>query len=246
MARAAKARSNKSDDIPIASRSSSYKRLSTKQLRFISFFAFALFSSIVAILVRTNLIRPVIVQGSFKGLQPLPSLDGRLLGHFPYPEAKPEDLVSVYPGLQVHKDTYEAMKRMRAAAASDGVQLVLLSGYRSHQLQKEIFFEIKSHRNQTAFERSKVSAPPGHSEHSTGYAIDLGDGEMRETDFEVEFASTKAFKWLQKNAARYHFTLSFPIGNAQGVSYEPWHWRYEGSAKALRQFEDARLFLEAL
>ena len=42
-----------------------------------------------------------------------------------------------------------------------------------------------------------------------------------------------------QNANRYHFTLSFPAGNAQGVSYEPWHWRFEGSAEALKLFEPA-------
>jgi D-alanyl-D-alanine carboxypeptidase len=26
------------------------------------------------------------------------------------------------------------------------------------------------------------------------------------------------------------------------VMYEPWHWRYEGSADALRQFEAARRY----
>ncbi|MEY4359361.1 MAG: hypothetical protein RLZZ631_847, partial [Cyanobacteriota bacterium] len=38
----------------------------------------------------------------------------------------------------------------------------------------------------------------------------------------------------------YHFTLSFPQGNRQGVSYEPWHWRFEGSADALKIFESAQ------
>jgi D-alanyl-D-alanine carboxypeptidase len=36
--------------------------------------------------------------------------------------------------------------------------------------------------------------------------------------------------------------ISFPDGNDQGVMYEPWHWRYEGSADALRQFEAARRY----
>ncbi len=170
----------------------------------------------------------------------MPSNDGRLLGHFPYPEAAKENLIEIRPGLKVHVDTAEALKLMRTAAAAEGINLTFLSGYRSHSLQKEIFFDLKSVRNQTASERSKVSAPPGYSEHSTGYAIDLGDMARPETDFSVEFASTRAFKWLKKNAAKYHFILSFPPKNKQGVSYEPWHWRFEGTADALRQFEEAR------
>ncbi|MFL0792339.1 MAG: D-alanyl-D-alanine carboxypeptidase family protein, partial [Prochlorococcus sp.] len=113
-------------------------------------------------------------------------------------------------------------------------------GFRSYQLQERIFFDVKSERNQTAVERAKVSAPPGYSEHSTGYALDLGDGGFPETALSVDFEQTPAFRWLQDHAASYHFTLSFPIENPQGVSYEPWHWRFEGSAEALRQFEAAR------
>ncbi len=129
---------------------------------------------------------------------------------------------------------------MMNSAKLDGVDLRLLSAYRSHQLQREIFFDIKSDRNQTASERATVSAPPGYSEHSTGYAIDLGDGARPDTHFEESFEETRAFLWLKGNAARYHFVLSFPRDNHQGVSYEPWHWRFEGSADALRQFEPAR------
>jgi len=36
--------------------------------------------------------------------------------------------------------------------------------------------------------------------------------------------------------------LSFPEGNKQGVMYEPWHWRYQGNADALRLFEPASRF----
>ena len=128
------------------------------------------------------------------------------------------------------------------AGLADGVDLRLLSGYRSQSLQKSIFFDIASERNQTAEERAQVSAPPGYSEHSTGYAIDLGDGEAPETNLSQSFEQTRAFRWLQDNAARYHFILSFPRGNQQGVMYEPWHWRFQGTAEALRQFEAARRF----
>ncbi len=85
-----------------------------------------------------------------------------------------------------------------------------------------------------------VSAPPGFSEHSTGFAIDVGDGLAAATNLSPSFDQTPAYAWLQANAARYHFALSFPRGNAQGVSYEPWHWRFEGSAESLQLFESAQ------
>jgi D-alanyl-D-alanine carboxypeptidase len=148
--------------------------------------------------------------------------------------------VAIAPGLQLHRDAADALLRLQAAAAADGIDLRVLSAYRSINLQKQIFFDVKSERNQSASERAQVSAPPGFSEHSTGYAVDLGDGRAPDTNLSASFESTPAFAWLQANANRFHFTLSFPAGNAQGVNYEPWHWRFEGSAEALKTFEAAQ------
>ncbi len=168
--------------------------------------------------------------------------DRRLRGHFPYAEVDSSLLTEISPGLSVHIDTAKALRNMRNAASAAGVNLTLLSAYRSHELQRQIFFEIKSERNQTATERATVSAPPGHSEHSTGYAIDLGDATRPETHFETTFETTEAFRWLRNNAAKYHFIMSFPRNNPHNVSYEPWHWRFEGTAAALREFEEANRF----
>ena len=173
-------------------------------------------------------------------MDPQPDADGRLLGHFPYAEALNNRLIVVAPGLELHQDAADAFAAMQQAALADGIDLRLLSAYRSHELQETIFFDVASERNQTAEERALVSAPPGYSEHSTGYAIDLGDGRAPETNLSPDFELTSAFRWLQDHAARYHFVLSFPVGNPQGVSYEPWHWRFEGTADALRLFEPAR------
>lgn len=169
-----------------------------------------------------------------------PDRDGRLLGHFPYREIASSQLVTVAPGLQLEGDAARALLSMQDAAHADGIDLVVLSAYRSIALQKHLFFDVKSARNQTARQRAQVSAPPGYSEHSTGFAVDLGDGAAAATNLSVSFDATPAFAWLQQNAARFHFTLSFPRGNAQGVSYEPWHWRFEGSTQALRVFEPAQ------
>ena len=130
----------------------------------------------------------------------------------------------------------DSLLKMREEAKKDGIYLVFLSGYRSVNLQNDIFYSLKSIRNQEASERARVSAPPGYSEHSTGFAIDIGDATQRETDFETEFENTDAFKWLKKNAAKFHFKLSFSKNNKH-IDYEPWHWRYEGSIEALKVFE---------
>ena len=83
-----------------------------------------------------------------------------LLGHLPYKEAPKKDLILFSPGIYVHKDIYEKFKEMQFIAAQRGVSLQLLSGYRSINLQRDIFYENKSIRNQTAVERSRDSAPP--------------------------------------------------------------------------------------
>ena len=164
--------------------------------------------------------------------------DHRVLGHLPYNEIPSEKLVLIEPNIEVHIDMRDSLLNMREEARKDGIYLVFLSGYRSINLQKDIFYSLKSIRNQEAAERARVSAPPGYSEHSTGFAIDIGDATQRETDFETEFENTDAFRWLIKNAAKFHFKLSFNKDNKY-IDYEPWHWRYEGSIEALKVFESS-------
>ncbi len=227
------------DDIPLARRFKPPIGFRSPKIRYLLYGLFSLTFISSFITIRSNSLQKLSYLARERVLNSQISKDGLLLGHYPYPEASHGELVSVYPGLKVHKDTFESISLLRQAAAKEGIQLVLLSGFRSIDLQRRIFYENKSFRNQIAIERAKVSAPPGYSEHSTGYAIDFGDGNMRHTDFEVDFERTPAFKWLKKNAPRFHFVLSFPKGNSQGVSYEPWHWRFEGTVEALRQFERA-------
>jgi len=185
-------------------------------------------------------LRRLVAPPPVEGLPARVSLDGRLLGHFPYEQAEPADLVTLASGLTLHRDAASALEEMQRDALFDGIDLRVVSAYRSIDLQKQIFFGVKSERNQSAAERARVSAPPGFSEHSTGYAVDLGDGDQPATHLSTSFETTRAFAWLKANANRYHFTLSFPEQNSQGVSYEPWHWRFEGSAEALQTFEAAQ------
>ncbi|MEX1323148.1 MAG: M15 family metallopeptidase [Synechococcaceae cyanobacterium] len=196
-------------------------------------------AAVVAVLTFPEPLRNWLTPPPVQGLDARTTADGRLLGHFPYAEASPDDLVEVAPGQALHRDAAKALLAMQRAAAADGVELVVLSAFRPADLQKELFFDIKSERNQSAMERAQVSAPPGFSEHSTGYAVDLGDAYAPQSHLAESFERTQAFAWLDANAARYHFILSFPPGNAQGVSYEPWHWRFEGTAAALQLFEPA-------
>jgi len=114
-----------------------------------------------------------------------------------------------------------AWKRMRAAAAADGVSLLPLSGYRSVARQTRIIRK-KLRAGQTIADILRLVAAPGCSEHHTGRAIDIGSPENQELD--EDFARTAEFRWLGKHAARFGFHLSYPRNNRHGIGYEPWHW----------------------
>ena len=221
-------------DIPLAKRTYLSNTNSTliKKLLILSPFLFLLFSTAVWRLIRNIELRSL---ENFN-LQAENDQKQRILGHLPYNEVPKNKLVLIEPNIEVHVDMRDSLLNMREEARKDGIYLVFLSGYRSINLQNDIFYSLKSLRNQEAAERARVSAPPGYSEHSTGFAIDIGDATQRETDFETEFENTDAFRWLKKNAARFHFKLSFEKNNKY-IDYEPWHWRYEGSIEALKVFE---------
>lgn len=164
----------------------------------------------------------------------------QVLGHYRYVEAPQAELGSVANGIKMHKAAAPKLLAMVTAAQADGVSLVLLSGFRSVDDQTHLFFDVKAERGQNADTRADVSAPPGYSEHHTGYAIDIGDANEPSTNVSQSFDQTAAFKWLQQNAAYYSFELSFAKGNPEKVSYEPWHWRYVGDRKSLEIFYRAR------
>ena len=164
-----------------------------------------------------------------------------LFGHHVFSEAPTNQLKAIGKAA----DGYEIRLRevaaknylsMEAAAKADGVDLVVISGFRTIAEQQQLFFDISKQRNQTPAQRAKVSAPPGHSEHHTGYAIDIGDSNVPSATLSTSFEKTAAFQWLQNNAAKYGFEMSFPVNNPQGVMYEPWHWRFVGDDDSLATF----------
>ena len=161
-------------------------------------------------------------------------------GHLPYTAQNPADMVQIasYPEGDtqrtetMHPDAAKALLDMIAAARADGVWLVPASGFRTLAQQRTLFnAQVAKQKSPAA--AAKISAPPGYSEHHTGYAIDLTDGSFAQNqDISPAFAASPAYQWLQKNAATHGFELSFPENNPQGISFEPWHWRYVGTRQA--------------
>jgi len=180
-------------------------------------------------------------------IQPLiPSVMPPKSGHLPYAEALHETLVNVgkyYDRFEtLHYDAQKAFNEMRASARLVGVGLTPISGFRTIADQR-LLFDRQIRRQGSPEAAARLSAPPGYSEHHTGYVIDIGEEGNPDTDLKFDFEYTEAYRWLTKNknvnARRYGFMLSFPHKNAQGVSFEPWHWRYVGSPSAAKIFTRA-------
>lgn len=119
-----------------------------------------------------------------------------------------------------------AWQRMQQAAAVHAVELLPLSGFRSVARQAQLI-RTKRAAGRPLDEILRSVAAPGHSEHHTGRALDIGarGGPM----LEEAFGDTQDFRWLSRRAAEFGFRLSYPQGNPQGFVYEPWHWCW-GSA----------------
>lgn len=166
------------------------------------------------------------------------------LGHFPYLKATSEQLIgfsdpsgnTYHAPESLHPDAALALATMIQDAKAAGVSIVLTSGFRDFASQ-EALFQARAQAYGSEEEAAKVVAPPGYSEHHTGYAIDVSDGSGQVFS---DFAETRAYQWMQIHAQDYGFELSFPQGNSQGVDFEPWHWRFVGSPEAQQLFAPAR------
>ena len=199
----------------------------------------------IALLLFLNATPPKVsnpIKTPFPATRSRPIPENALLGHFAYPEALPKDLQPINSDrrFKLRNAAARQFDAMSASARASGVVIVPISGFRTVKDQQHLFFDVKAQRGQTATKRAEVSAPPGYSEHHTGYAVDIGDGKAPATNLSTNFEKTRAYKWLSANAARYSFELSFPKNNRQGVSYEPWHWRYVGDRDSLETFYKAQ------
>ncbi|NJR78872.1 M15 family metallopeptidase [Sphingomonas sp. 36D10-4-7] len=157
--------------------------------------------------------------------------DGRALGHLPYGDVAPGELASVAAEMAVsacalRREVLPDLERLLAAA---GGQVLALSCHRSIARQQAVFC---AERATAADTRALSVAPPGHSEHATGYALDFAFRPRLNgcADAEGCVVANPGFRWLVANASRFGFEMSFPAGNAQGVKWEPWHWRWVGAS----------------
>ena len=125
------------------------------------------------------------------------------------------------------------LTRMITDAKLEGVDLSIVSGYRSYQTQIDTYnYWLKMNNGNTNLVDT-FSARAGHSQHQLGTAIDFSTNEIRDK-LGDEFSNTKASKWLSQNAYKYGFVISYPKGyeNITGYKHESWHYRYIGVENA--------------
>lgn len=124
-------------------------------------------------------------------------------------------------------DAYDQLRDLLRAAGRADLDLQIISAYRSFEYQSE----LKGRYLVTYGEGANTfSADQGFSEHQLGTAVDFTTSVLGGS-LDVRFADTEEYAWLLDNAYRYGFILSYPQGN-QFYEYEPWHWRFVGSALA--------------
>ena len=158
----------------------------------------------------------------------------------------PNDLVDVTvtsEGVQqLRKEAADALVPMFSDAAKDGVELVVISGYRSYAMEVEIQRSYIDLYGEVYADL--IDCHPGMNEHQLGLAVDLGitDNTCR---LDQCFADTSASTWLMGNAWKYGWILRYPEGKEDitGIMYSPWNYRYVGKEAAV-QLHDSGLTME--
>ena len=159
-------------------------------------------------------------------------IDGILIANKTY--SLPENY-----GSGLNDEALEAFQTMSDDASADGINLYIVSGYRSYWLQDSIYNNFCAQRGVS--EADRVSARPGHSEHQTGLAMDINS-----TLF--SFADTPEAKWLADNCWKYGFVIRYPQNKEDitGYAYEAWHIRYLGKEIAKELYESGLTLEEYL
>ena len=151
--------------------------------------------------------------------------------------------------------TATAFCAMQAAALQDGIDLQLVSAYRSFDRQKYIWedkykrYTAEGLSPKDAIDRIlQYSTIPGTSRHHWGTDIDITDSnapKQKRILVPEKFHNNGPFaplrKWMEENANRFGFYLVYTNDAYRtGFSYEPWHYSYLPEAKHYQKQYDSR------
>lgn len=131
---------------------------------------------------------------------------------------------------------------LTATETACGCKLAVLSAYRSYQTQVEVYNYWVNQVGQ--YYADLGSARPGHSEHQLGTTVDFTSSTIG-YQLTRDFGYTKEGIWLENNAHKYGFVLSYPKGKdgITGYIWEPWHFRFVGKEVA-KEVHDKGITLE--
>jgi D-alanyl-D-alanine carboxypeptidase len=153
---------------------------------------------------------------------------------------KPKDLVAVSQANiggsgKVRRVIIDDLTAMASAARKAGKGIAVRSAYRSYSAQQAVFNAWK--QSSGLQQALKYSARPGHSEHQLGTTIDFRSASSQKAPWDYsDWATSKPGAWMQQNAWKYGFVMSYPKGKFAKVcyAYEPWHYRYVGRKLAAK------------
>ena len=132
-----------------------------------------------------------------------------------YSNGTPKDITVVeIDAKPVELATANAYAQMQAAAADDGIDIRVLSGFRS-QGEQQYLYDCYMNCN---CNNCNLAAYPGHSNHQSGLALDLNT------------QTYGVLHWLNRNGARFGFMRTVPS--------EDWHWEYFGGVEGGPCVED--------
>lgn len=111
-------------------------------------------------------------------------------------------IASVGNGKSLRADAAGRFNQMKSAARRAGINLSVVSGFRTMAQQRSLYAAYKAGRG-------NLAARPGYSNHQGGTSADVNTGSY----------SSRAYKWMARNARQYGF-----VNDVRG---EPWHWTYK-------------------
>lgn len=148
---------------------------------------------------------------------------------------------------RVEEKAYNAFLRLREdLMKNDGLQIELLSVYRSIERQERTWARTMETKGEEY--TRKYVAIPGHSEHHTGFALDVGfmlDGKVSHINADL-FSYEAMYKVVHKKMPKYGFILRYPADKEAitKISYEPWHFRYIDSPEIAQEITNKGICFE--
>ncbi|RRO12567.1 D-alanyl-D-alanine carboxypeptidase family protein [Flavobacteriaceae bacterium 14752] len=147
----------------------------------------------------------------------------------------------------IHKAVYQPFVKMREAALKAGLDIQIVSGFRSFDRQLKIWnSKYKQYQKQGLSDKDIIkkiitySTIPGTSRHHWGTDIDIIDANVEkpnsdlllEQNYHGNGVYCKLQEWMQTHAHEFGFYLVYTNNyHRSGFKYEPWHYSYKPLSK---------------